>query len=214
MWVYLRTEWPEWQPWSNTVAWYPLKSDFNDASWNGYNLTVSDASITTLWGIACASYSNGRAYNSSASVWTKRTLSAWVYNITTSGDPVVIWTWANQTSYYWMFIGLTSGTVQISDFYAVWKSGGSLTQNTWHYIVGTVDNTTMKIYVDGVLKGSTTHNRTDASTWISVWGKPFTDQYNNNCTGYISEAIIENAVWSDTDVANYYNSIKSKYWIS
>jgi hypothetical protein len=207
----VRPSW--WNPWANTVAYYPLTADFNDKSWNWYNLTVSNASITNLNWVSCGYYSNGRAYNTSAPVGTQRTLSAWVYNITTSWAPAVIWTWASQGSWYCIFLALTSGTVEISDFYRVWVQWGTLSKNTWHNIVAVNDNTSMKIYVDGVLKGSNTHTRTDASTWISVWGKPFTNQYDNNCTWYISNAIIEKAVWSDTDVANYYNLTKSDYWL-
>ena len=37
-----------WQPWVNTVAYYPLESDANDYSWNGYNWVAVDVTYTTL----------------------------------------------------------------------------------------------------------------------------------------------------------------------
>lgn len=210
MWVYLWTD-QSYYPTANTVAYYPLNSDFNDASGNGYNLTVSDATITTLWWIACASYSNGRAYNSSAPVWTQRTLSAWVYNPWTSW--VIVWSWANQTSFYAIMLALSSWNIQISDYYSIGYSGTTPSQNARHHVVAVADNTAMRVYLDWELKASWTHTRTDSSTGVSVWWKPYTDQYPDLYTGYISEAIIENVAWSDTDVANYYKSTKSNYWL-
>ena len=206
--------WQWWTPTANTIWYYPLKSDFTDASGNGYDLTVSNASISTAGWVACAYYNSGRGYNSSAPVGNNRTMSAWVYNITTSGDPVVIGTWANQNSFAWMFLALGSGQVQISDFYTVWINWWTLSANAWHNIVAVNANSSMKIYIDWVLKNSTSHSQTISSTWVSVWGKPFVNQYNNDCTWYISEAIIEWAAWSDTDVSNYFNDQKSHYWIS
>lgn len=212
---YNQTKWDyNRQPWANTVAYYPLSTDFNDASGNGYDLTVSNASISTAGWVACAYYNGGRAYNSSAPVWTARTMSAWVYNITTSWDPVVIGTWANQSSYQWMFLALSNGNVQISDFYAAGVNGGTLSANTWHNIVAVNDNSSMKIYIDGALMNSTSHNQTDSSIWVSVWGKPFVNQYNNDCTGYVSEAIIEWVAWTDQEVSDYYDLTKWNYWIS
>ena len=206
-------EW--WQPWANTIAYYPLSTNFNDQSGNGYNLTTSNASISTAGGVACAYFNTGKAYNSTPSVWTQRTLSAWVYNIYTSWDRIIIWTGASTSNYNWMYLAVSYGKAQISDFQAVWIASISLTQNVWHNLVAVNDNTSMKIYVDWVLQASGTHDHTNASIWVWVWGRSFSSSYDssNNCMGYISEAIIESAVWTDQYVAKYYNSTKSNYWL-
>lgn len=201
---------PKWQPWSNTIAYYPLNYDFTDKSWNWYNLTVSNATISSVGEVPCAYYNWGRAYNTSAPVGTQRTLSAWVYNPWTSW--VIIWSWANQTSYYAIMLALSSWNIQISDFYSIGYAGTTPSQNARHHVVAVADNATMKVYLDGVLKASWTHTRTDSSTGVSVWWKPYTDQYPDLYTWYISNAIIENVAWSDSDILNYYNLTKWNYW--
>ncbi len=205
-----------WQPWANTIGYYPLKRDFADASGNGYDLTTSNASISTAGWVDCAYYNTGKAYNLSAPVGTVRTMSAWVYNIYQSDDRAIIWTWSSADNFYAMFLAVSNWKAQISDFHQVWLSWATLTQNVWHNIIAVNDNTSMKIYVDGVLSNSWTHSYTTASTGISVWGKPFSDAYDNlnNCIGYISEAIIEWVAWTDQEVADYFDLTKWNYWIS
>lgn len=203
-----------WQPWANTVAYYPLNSTYNftDQSWNWYDLTVSDAVITTLNGISCASYTWGRAYNSSAPVGTQRTQSAWIYNPWSSW--VIVGTWEDQESFYAIMLYLNSSRISVSDFHQWWAEWTIPTQNAWHHVLTTADNSALKVYMDWTLIASWTHDRTDSSTWISAWGKPFANAFPDVYTGYLSNVIVENVVRTDQEVADYYDLTKWDYWIS
>lgn len=203
-----------WQPWANTIAYYPLNSiyNFTDQSWNSYDLTVSDAVITTLNGVSCASYTWGRAYNSSAPVGTQRTLSAWIYNPWTSW--VIVGTWESQNSFYGIMLYLNASRISVSDFHQWWAEWTIPTQNAWHHVLTTADNSTLKVYMDWTLIASWTHDRTDSSTWISAWWKPFTNEFPDVYTWYLSNVILEDKIWSATDVTNYFNQTKSNYGIS
>ncbi len=202
-----------WKPWANTIAYYPLNSTYNftDNSWNWYDLTVSNASITTLDWVSCASYSVGRAYNSTPSVWTKRTLSAWFYAQTSW---VLIGTWANQNTFQCMMLSNAwTWKIQISDFHTIWYAS-NISSNEWHHAVAVCDGADMYLYIDWVLANSWTHTQTDNSTWVSAWGKPFSDANPDNYTWYLSKVIIENTVRTAQEIANYYNQTKANYWIS
>jgi hypothetical protein len=211
--IYLRTEEQQRQPWANTIAYYPLNSicNFTDQSWNGYDLTTSNATITTLNWISCASYSNGRAYNSTPSVWSQRTLSARFYNCT---NWVMVGTWADQNTFQCIMLAKASWqTIQISDFHSIWFVSWNISSNTRHHAVAVANWANMYIYVDWVLASSWTHSRTDSSTWISAWGKPFLDSNPDQYSWYLSNVIIESAAWSAQDVADYYNLTKANYWL-
>ena len=53
-----------WQPWANTLCYYPFDTDYSDQSWNGYNLTNRWATtIWTKWGVDCAVFIKDSQYN-------------------------------------------------------------------------------------------------------------------------------------------------------
>ena len=67
-------EYPErWQPWANTVAYYPLTSTttVNDLSGNGYTLSTHDT-LPTFWiyqWVDCASFNSNSLKTSSVNPW-------------------------------------------------------------------------------------------------------------------------------------------------
>ena len=210
--IYKSDWWGWWQPWANTVGYYPLTSDFTDQSGNWYDLSVSNASITTLDWVSCAYYSGGRAYNSTPSVWSKRTLSTWFYNQTSW---VLIGTWADQNTFQCMMLSNAwAWKIQISDFHTIWYDTSNISSNAWHHAVAVCDGANMYLYIDWVLANSWTHAQTDNSTWVSAWGKPFLDANPDTYTWYLSKVIIENAAWTAQEVADYYDQTKANYWIS
>lgn len=201
---------PKWKPWPNTIAYYPLEKNFNDYSWNWYNLTVSNATITNLNWVSCGLYSNGRAYNATPTVWSTRTLVAWFYNQTSW---ILVWTGATQSWYYAIMMSNNWDKIQISDFYTTGYSSSSISSNSWHLWVAIADWANMYIYVDWVLANSWTHSNTLSSTWVSAWGKPFTNQYTDYFSWYLSNVILENKARTAQEISNYYNQTKSKYWL-
>lgn len=208
-----------WQPWANTVAYYPLDTDFNDASSNNYNLTNSWWVITTLDWVACAYY-DGSSHSATATpTFTgTRTLSCWWNPASTSGVMWIIVTgnlynnnekwWTQQNS--WVLWGSEWRTTNQSV-----NSNITVTTWTWYYVVTTIENwTEAKIYVNGVLANTLTRNNPiQNSYWLAV-GSNFSDLFSEPATWYISNAIIEDKARTAQEVSDYYNLTKWNYWIS
>lgn len=221
--VYGGTGWGGgWTPWENTVAYYPLISDFNDASWKWYNLTNNWGTITTLNGVSCAYYNgSGYSYNSSAPVTNIRTLSCW-RNPNATGSAMwilstwIVWSyWESSYKIYWIQ-QRSNWVICGTDWYAEEvDSTFSVTTGNWYHLVITVENgTTAKLYVNWELKNTITRNNAiQPWQWITISCKPLNTTYPNKMTWYISEAIIENKARTAQEVADYYNKTKSNYWL-
>lgn len=214
--VYKKKKW--WKPWANTIAYYPLKADFNDASSNNRNLTNSWATITTVGWVICG-YWNGSSYSSYTGYSlgnSARTVSVWSKpNSVWSSDAGVFHISPYNTAWNWS-LGLqyhnSKTVIQTSD----WSSSAANIQATvtdwWHNIIITQTGQTVKLYVDGVLKWSKTNypSQANAPTWWSLWAK-FGSTYSEKFNWYISEAIFENKVRTDQEIADYYNQTKWNY---
>ena len=76
--------------------------------------------------------------------------------------------------------------------------------NEWHHIVGTADGSTLKLYVDGVLRGSTaiTVNPPSNNDPLTI-GSFFSSQRSFN--GTIDEVRIWNRALSASEISNLYN---------
>ena len=217
---------PVWKPWANTVAYYPLDTDFNDYSWNWWNMTTKagSPSITTLNGVKCC-YFNGSSdignndFHSS-SIWTTFTVCWWVNLIwdemaflTNVYQPWYTWFAVNQQT-SWLLFQLNKGSSPNTSI----KYDNSYQKNTWIFSCVTYSNNTAKVYVNWVL-GITSNSvpyATDSNWYTRIWW------FNNRTSwtwerwfsnGYVSNLIIENKIWTASEVSNYYNQTKSKYWL-
>jgi hypothetical protein len=164
------------------VAYYKLDecqgATIHDASGNGYDGTINiggSGSQTTEGTCQTPTDGTGAWYNgaigkynssfsfdgtddyidvpSSVSLKTM-TISAWI-NTSTSSTQYI--SERNNTSYYFA-TGVTSGKVcfYLGSASANWLcSSQTVTDGTWHHVVGTYDGTTKDIYVDGKLDAST-----------------------------------------------------------
>ena len=204
-----------WNPWANTVAYYPLTDDFNDHkwSWTLYNLTNNGWSLTTLSWVKCAYY-NWSSYssNSSISFWSTRTLLAWCY---------LLWNWMiaytgtyNSSRYNLLALfSNNSWKLNVSDLQVTWFNTSSTYLNQWVLLAWIVDGqstSTMKMYINWSLYNESSRNywSTDTS-WLWVWRKY--DINSDYLTWYISNLIIENKAWTAQEVLDYYNQTKSQY---
>ena len=209
-----------WQPWANTVAYYPLDIDFNDATTNERNLTNTWATITTFNWVSCAYYdgSSYSRYNSSYSLPnTWRTVSMWLYipsawgcachvsNITSSGPrPAglwIVWSSSNYGVVTWM-------STYIEANYTWWPR--------WINLICTQEWSIVKMYVDWQYSVQSTSRATTWSwypaEWWMIWwtNKPTPD---NLFTWYISRVILEDKARTAQEVLDYYNLTKSNYWL-
>lgn len=115
-----------------------------------------DGSIAALMG------GTGYAQLASGSVLdpggqTAITLEAWAYPTTTTGiqeilrkDTATVPHLLRTNAAAWEFALVVGGTLYLI-------SGGTVTPNAWHHVVGTFDGTTMTLYVNGTAVASATH---------------------------------------------------------
>lgn len=213
--------WWWWQPWANTLAYYPLSADFNDASWNGYNLTNSWWSITTVWWVGCAYY-DGSSYSLNTSnpifSWTY-TISVWRRPASTSWVMWMVLAWTSSTNVEWDFWWLqqSSWVIWASDWYTLNRSVNSnftVSADTWYLLTTTVSNyRDVTIYVNWALKNSLVRwNSLYNQTWVILWAKKW-NVYSEMSTWYISNVIFEDKVWTVTEIADYFDQTKSNYWL-
>lgn len=221
--VYLYTD--EWLPWENTVAYYPLNSTttVNDQSWNGKNLTNSWATFWTYSWVDCLSLSNTylrgdvgdiTQYSHTISMWANRSGGSW--------DVFMIEWWVGDYD-HWGGAELVQRPSYIR--YAFWfddlDSPNSYGNGVWHNIVVEYNKTSSSqiMYIDGSLVNSRTLSNSHylyKTNGFIIWTEQTstTTISNSYFNGWMSNLIIENWLWNADYVANYYNTTKSKYWIS
>jgi hypothetical protein len=198
-----------WQPWANTIAYYPLETDTNDYSWNGYNLTPSNITYTTLssWlKVATFNGSNSKAQTFSFySAWWDFTVSMWIY-----GDWLT-WTlrefWCNSTSdtsWRQFDVYLAAPNMIRCNSATTWTNFYS--NNTWYHIVVTCISNVWKLYINTSL--ITTVSLSYAwNTNMALW---YRIHWNDRWwKWYISKFILENKWWSEEEINNYY---AQTYW--
>lgn len=223
-----------WQPWANTLAYYPLEIDTNDYSWNNRNWTNNWVTFSWwLWVFNGSSYVSLWTW-SWTNIATNMTISAWFkWNWSWSKDNAIV----AKTKYYmpnyssWYY----SITIHEQDFYLCgWYCNGSdynthpmnfrttgwwsptiwpTTQaNKWYNVVITNDGNMKKAYIDGVLYAtenvSSTTSTVSIDTRIGSFVKYNYDSYFN---WNISNVIFENKTWTAQEVLDYYNATKDNY---
>jgi hypothetical protein len=219
-------EW--WQPWVNTICYYPLNSTYNftDQSWNNRDLSWTWWTIQDYNGVSCM-YLEWNMYNTSLSwVLTQFTINCY-YNLKTTSDHYFLTFWMKNTNWLdtdpWFFMcwdfnwrpngygfwvqyctsNSTFGAISIGT-----SASSEWVLGTWYNWVLTWDGTTIKLYRDWVLLKTQAWTDNSSRDTIFFWF------WANQTKLYISNAIIETTVRTDSDVLNYYNQTKSNYWIS
>ncbi len=213
---------------SSLVAWWPLVGNANDYSGNGNNATATNviytASTVGLPATPSPFAGTGVEFNGQSSYvqlaqqpgWTSAlTISAWantyappttgksreVFNnnqlfLRLSGD-------ANNHGYD-CFLRLSDGTVEPRA-----ASHFSPNVNTWNMVTCSWDGTTLSIYVNGVLKGTSTRS----GTINSITEGPYvgaTEQQNlppnNEWNGSISDVQMYKTALTAQQIQQLYNS--------
>ena len=202
-----------WNPWSNTIAYYPLTSTttVNDMSGNNYNLTNTwwVTFVSYQW-VNCAYYAGTWFLKNTSLSYDKRAFTMqwwWYYLRKNANNTSFIRRWPN----LWAYIDRDTNNLRCSPWWIWWTVISS--DSWWNLITVTYDwNVTMKLYLNWTLIWTKTDTSPSTWWWLSVWNANI-----NSTTDYwywwISEVIIENKVWTATEVSNYYNLTKSKYWL-
>lgn len=217
-------------PWSNTLAYYPLNWDIKDYSWNWYNGTwnVWTETYHTLssW-IKVAQFSTSWAYATTTFNWTPKTVSVWLYKSTNLGDAnndnwkFPLWQNSSDGSNWWWFrlINKSSRPNQI-----IYQKGSSLIYKTLAYkdkrlnLIVTTDWSSTYYYINWEYVTSMSWAiASDANLYMGFapWNteSPSWSDGVGTLYWYISEVILENVVWDSTKITYYYNQTKSNYWL-
>ena len=199
-----------WTPWVNTYAYYPLTTDANDATANNRNLSA-DASITY-------STANWALLPSSRHSWMLEP-----FNITSSGTWTISWwqntIWIYQSDARWIDCFLNWSN-RISTWWVnnnqdlwIWNQRATVTETSgvWYHHVVTISNWVAVFYMDWEQK-LTNNVTTGLTSTYFRWGQEYNNAYYRELFWYLKDIIIEDVVWTGTDVSNYFNLTKGDYW--
>jgi hypothetical protein len=215
----VRPSW--WKPGANTIAYYPLTSTstVNDQSGNNYNLT-NNWSVTfgTQWWVDCAtfSWSNYLSRTSSLFTWNPTfTYNVWLRQTSTHSSTeniVAIWSGYSTNS----FIMWIKSSWNI--LYTWWWTNDRDTWytpplNTWINLWVTYASNVIRVYINWTqIFSDTLTSFTIPSTSTNIWtwvGWSSSPKFIWN----MSNTIFENKQWTATEISDYYNWTKSKYWL-
>lgn len=190
--------WGWWQPWVNTIAYYPLSANTNDQL-NTYNLTNSWITFGTLWWVTCANF-DGSTTSAIGNFY-----SYWTWDLTAS-----VWGYPTSNSQWvWWCIWASSLVMNSNNWYVDWTSAPT-PLNQWTNIVFTITWWKLKIYSNGTLYLDTSFSNN--VTWDLYIGKDNLNRFK--LYGWISELIFEDVARTAQEVSDYYNQTKANYWIS
>jgi hypothetical protein len=200
-----------WKPWANTIAYYPLETNGNEASWKSW------IDMITTW----LSFSGGFAIldgNQRPTVpdltWYK-TVTLW-YNQKSDNSGMIIWKNVNK------FVQIYDPT---SIVYIAWTSRVSTTTNAtrenWHLLTITqsVANnswastswTNIKVYMDGTLRQTHSNVYMDFTIYWVWWTWQSNAPYSFGWK--MSKLVIDADEWALSDHEDFYNKTKSDYWL-
>ena len=216
-----------WQPWANTIAYYPLTSTTtnDDRSGNGYDMTLHNNPIfwTAYWVDCMKCYWSDWNWG-----WN------WLYTTSLSTSSLwnsfSIWYWGllETSSFIWVFsarshprnwitaaIELASVTTEILNNWTInrIRYAWTITKNVWHYVLTTYDNWAWNLYYDWQLVATWNYN-IGSAPYISIWVylSDWTPTwYIYACNGYISNVILEDKVRTAQEVADYCDQTKANY---
>ena len=210
-----------WKPWANTIAYYPLTDDFNDYSWNSYNLTNNSTQLTTLDWVKCVDMNNSYCtasfavtslpytivcWNKAKTNWWNKALAIqWQYSGSWGWSWVMIWEWSG-TNYIWVRYGNATDQNGGISPYAI--------DTNWHLYIVTFNTDWCYVYADWQQVWNPKQSLTNSvlnTTPFRIWANyEWTVLWN----GYMGITIIEDKVRTAQEISDYYNQTKSLYGIS
>lgn len=223
---------PTYQPWSDTLVYYPLDWDFNDYSGNNRNLTNSGWTFVSGWQWQVAVFASGTtAYYQNNTLFNIS--YPFTYSVIFQTDAVQTWYYNSSNPYNMPMIGIQNWDTQSTrdkelsvwlgwilgynyNNWTYWVSGWSIVANTRYHAVYTFDWSTQKLYLNWTLVGSNScgWSYTGYSNARLVLAKQLNSGDVKPFTWKLSEVIMEKKVWTASEVTQYLNSIKSLYWIN
>lgn len=199
------------QPWVNTIAYYPFKSDILDYSWNHndfttWSWTYSNNMITTTSNLKWASAVLwSHSWDFTYSIWIdydntdSSTITEIAMCATNDFAPSLVFWWPNNDWWYaWIFT--TSWCVPTYSWAMTWI----------HCIHLVRDNWTLYLYVDADMKTSISASGAIQNNQYTIVGW-YQDQSKQVTCGNL---IVEDKARTAQEIQDYYNATKWDYWIS
>ena len=216
--IYSTSGWGWWQPWVNTVAYYPLTADTNDYSWNNRNLTNSWVTFVNniWWATVPVSYYDwsSRAYRNwveqlntwyTISFWQKGDTWTFIFDLRNDNE---YWQWVCLLAEWWYFKTRQQKSSNTEEEYS------RASDNNRNHWVLTWTGSVWTVYFNWaqVKQASIANSINTSNSDISLWSRYSGNTYS--WTGYISEFIVENTARTAQEISDYYNQTKWNYWIS
>lgn len=211
--IYLRQEVQWWQPGANTVAYYPFTSQTTvyDQSWNQNDLTNAGGVIFTHdyaeWGSRSNLYNNNFVIPSTVYMWV------WVnaFSFEEYNDRILR-SWSDcWMMYAWPWDN--SGVFRLEksgvDAPYIWSWTAQTNKRYYVFTTGTNGSSLKGWFIDnGVMQSiNVSFNMTTSGIVLGEGTSGWYDSFR----GYMSELIIEDKVWTDQEIMDYFNLTKSNY---
>jgi hypothetical protein len=222
MWVYIWAEGQEWQPWANTIAWYPLDStdELSDMKWSGtaYDLTATWWTPTYSTHYATLDGSTHLQSNLASMSWASTISFSWWVNFASFSSKNMWIFIVGSNSFNWA-IALAvepSGDLIVSDYWS-WPSASTLIYlqtNTWYNIWLSYASWTWRLYMNWQLDSNYnwTHTTSADLTKFSIsWYQNNTERLPSGTK--IWSIAVQNNEMSAQDFRDFYNGTKANYWL-
>jgi hypothetical protein len=203
------------------VAFYPFNGNANDESGNGYDGTVSGATLTTdrfnqsakAYNFVYNGFSSDKIQLPGTSGLNYSTggfsLSAWVQFSGTTGTgnnyPIFSKHICGEQSGYILMLynGKLTFWLAGSSGYNILSTPDNYTDENWHHVAAVYDGVTQYIYVDGLLKNSTAFSYNTFNEANCALGGY--NGCNGGFNGKVDEIKVFNRPLSNTEIQQMYN---------
>lgn len=224
-----------WEPWSNTVLYLPMETDYQDHSSNWYTMTLNSWSLTkdgywyvfsgsqfiypTLnWNVITESWLVGWSLPYTINVWAKSV--SWVSS-ESNYSPVYMSTYYNNWPVSWSdYIAYwTTSRFEIFNWNSTsWSTFPTISASTnWHMYTFVIKQNQQLIYQDAVLVWTFDKNYILTTyTWNYNWCLRFPSNnpdYSRNKWWTVWITIVEKWERDIDKITLLYNQTKSNYWL-
>ncbi len=192
---------------------YDMSGNGNTGTWNGTPVGTSGYYSSGKVGPWAGTFINNyidTGNNSSSMPKSAGTFSAWVYPTSTYGVFMSNGSVQSDVLGVNLYIGAGKPIFEVCNSSArnsiIGSSGLSL--NTWYYLTGTWDGTTVSLYVNGVLIASSTETITPTPAYDLTLGEDGTHWSSYHLNGLLDDARVYNRSLSAAEVSALYRAVK------
>lgn len=216
-------QWGWWQPWANTIAWYPLDStdELNDMKWSGtaYDLTATWWTPTYSDHYATLDGSTHLQSDLASMSWASTISFSWWVNFASfsSGNAWIFI--VGDSSFNWAIIVAVepSGKLIVSNYWS-WPSVSTtiyLQTDTWYNVWLSYANWTWRLYVNWQLDSNYNWSHTISADFTKFSISSYPSNYSELLPSgaKIWSIAVQNNEMSAQDFLDFYDGTKANYWL-